>query len=162
MDKKNNNNETGLFKSVLLAYGILTLHIILVAVVGLVIIFFQGIAKYWIWIFIGIIATIIGCTYFIYRRIKSQGKSIGDILKSPAFSGKSVEVSVLGGLASLKIGEPKISRKQLAIHPDSQILQLEDPDTTKVREVLELARLLEKNLITPEEYNQAKQKLFKN
>jgi hypothetical protein len=161
MDKKNSKNEVGLFKSVMLAYGILTLHIILVAMVGLVVVFFQGIAKYWIWIFIGIIATIIGCTYYIYRRVKSQGKTLGDILKSPAFSGKSVEVSVLGGLASLKIGEPKNSRKQLAIHPDSLVPQLEDPDTTKVREVLELARLLEKNLITPEEYHQAKQKLLK-
>jgi hypothetical protein len=159
MDKKNKTNEPGLFKSILLAHGILALHVILVAVVGLVIIFFQGIAKYWIWIFIGIMATVIGCSYFIYRHIKSQGRTLGELLNSPTFKGKSVEVSVLGGLASLKIGEPNHPRP-LAIQSEHQVAQLEDPDTKKVREIVELARLLEKKLITPEEYNQAKQKLL--
>ena len=145
-----------------MAYGILTLHILLVAMIGVVIIFFQGIVKYWIWIFMGIIATIIGCTYYIYRRIKSHGKTLGDILKSPAFRGKSVEVSILGGLASLKIGEPKNLPKRLEMHSDQHVPQLEGPDTSKVGEIVELARLLEKNLITPEEYHQAKQKLLKD
>ena len=159
-NNRNSKNDTGIFKSLMLAYGILTLHIVLVALVGVAVIFFQGIAKYWIWIFIGIIITIIGCTYYLYRRIKSQGKTLRDILRSPAFKGKSVEVSVMGGLASLKIEEPKETTKKLITNADPYVPQLEDPDTANVREVLELAKLLEKNLITQEEYNKAKQKLL--
>jgi hypothetical protein len=39
--------------------------------------------------------------------------------------------------------------------------QLEDPGTIRIRELTELARMLEKNLITREEYNRAKQTLLK-
>ena len=43
----------------------------------------------------------------------------------------------------------------------SPTLQLEDRGTQQVRELAELARLLEKNLVTLEEYNQVKARIFK-
>jgi hypothetical protein len=39
-------------------------------------------------------------------------------------------------------------------------MQLEDPETVRIRELAELARLLENDLITREEFNEAKQRLF--
>ena len=42
----------------------------------------------------------------------------------------------------------------------SPVIQLEDPTTVKIRELSSLARMLEDNLITPEEYRQFKEKLL--
>ena len=42
------------------------------------------------------------------------------------------------------------------------VRQLEDPDAIRTRELTELARLFEKELITLDEYNIAKQRLLKS
>ena len=39
-------------------------------------------------------------------------------------------------------------------------MQLEDPETIRIRELAELARLLENDLITRDEFDKAKQRLF--
>jgi hypothetical protein len=79
------------------------------------------------------------------------------MMNSPVFSGREVEVSFLGGLASLKVGKPE---RPLLEHRGDVIGQLEDPDTVRFKELNELVRLLENNLITMEEYNQAKKRIF--
>ena len=45
--------ESPYFKSVLVAYFILVLHVILVAGLVVMVIFFRGIINYMIWIFLG-------------------------------------------------------------------------------------------------------------
>ena len=150
-----------LSKGVFLAAFILILHIVLIAGLGLVVLFFRGFISYMIWIFLAGSAVIVVSAVLFYRRLKAEGKSLKDVINSPAFKGRSVEVSVMGGLASIKVGAPG--------HPpalESQVvepmLQLEDPDIVRTRELTELGRLLEKELITIEEFNLAKHRLFKN
>ena len=50
-------NETkqndGVFKSVLMAYSVLVLHVLLIAGLGLLVLFFRGVIQYMIWIFLG-------------------------------------------------------------------------------------------------------------
>ena len=54
------------------------------------------------------------------------------------------------------------SRSAPTAHPPRhKRLQLEDPETARIRELTELARLFEKNLITSEEYNKAKNQILK-
>lgn len=149
------------FKGVMLAYFILVLHVLLLAGVGLMVIFFRGIINYMLWIFIGGAVIIIATVYYIYRRMKEEGKTLKETLSSPMFSGRPVEVSILGGLASFKMGRPG-NMPALGNDQSKQFLQLEDSNSMRIRELTELANLLENNLITRDEYNIAKHQIFKS
>ncbi len=93
--------------------------------------------------------------------MKAQGKTLGEMLRSPVFRGREVEVSFLGGLASVKVGQSKTPPLLDAdvVNPSNQ---LEDPETVRIRELSELARLLENDLVTLDEFNEAKKMLLKS
>ena len=153
--------DDGTVRGVLLAYLVLILHLVLIALLGILVLFFRGIVNYMLWIFIGGSVLIGISAWLIYRRIKREGKSLGEMLRTSDFRGRSVEISLLGGFASMKIGDsgaPPLlaTRTALPTH------QLEDGTTQRVRELSELARLFEKELITLEEYESAKQLLLRH
>lgn len=143
-----------------MAYFILVLHVVLIAGLVLLVIFFRGIIDYMIWIFIGGSAGIIALSYHFYKRMKMEGKTLREMLSSPKYSGRTVEVSFLGGLASFKIGRSS-NAPALGSDASGQFKQLEDPDEVRTRELSELVRMLEKNLITLDEYNKFKEQIFK-
>ena len=159
--KKKQKNEEGLFKGIMAAYLIVVLHVLLIAGVGLLVIFFQGIINYMLWIFLGGSALIIACVYLFYRRIKKQGMTLHETLNSPMFHGRRVEISLLGGLASVKVGGGSGGAPALGNNSSTQHLQLEDPASARLRKLTELANLLEKNLVTLDEYNEFKQQILK-
>ncbi len=150
----------GLFKSVLLAYFILAVHVLLIAGLGVLVLFFRGVVNYMFWIFVAGTVLICVSAYYFYRRMKAEGKTLSEMLRNPVFGGRSVEISLLGGMASVKLGDPS---QNLSIEHDKKngAYQLESPETIRIREIKELADLLEKDLITLEEYNKAKQQIFK-
>ncbi|MCP4688909.1 MAG: hypothetical protein GY859_12725 [Desulfobacterales bacterium] len=160
---KKENTERSLFNGVLTAHFIIILHIILIGGVGLLVLFFAGIAKYMTWIFLGGLAALLGAGYYLYRRMKAQGKTLKEMMRSPMFRGREVEVSFLGGLASVKVGQGNGNGQPLL---DSDTAgpanQLEDPETVRIRELTELARLLENDLVTLDEFNKAKKLLFRD
>jgi len=159
MQLKDKNNREGVLKSVFTAYFILVFHIFLIAGLGILVLFFRGVVSYMLWIFLGGTGAIILMGYLMRKRMKKEGKSLNEMLSLPMFKGKSIEVSVLGGLASLKIDNSRNSKEI-----DTQILNtrslLEDPETVHIRELTTLVHMLDKNLITIDEYNKAKQKIF--
>jgi hypothetical protein len=159
---KNKEKESQYFKSVLMAYFILVLHVALVAGLVIMVIFFRGIVNYMVWIFLGGLIAIIASGYHFYKRMKMEGKTLRKILNTYRDSGRSVEVSFLGGLASLKIGGEDHRPPALNSSSTGHIKQLEDPDSIRIKEFSELVRLLENNLITLEEYNKFKEKIFKS
>lgn len=154
--------ESQHFKSVLMAYFILVLHVVLVVGLVLMVIFFRGIINYMIWVFLGGLIAIIVSGYHFYKRMKMEGKTLREILNSYRYSGRSVEVSFLGGLASLKIGGEHHNPPALNSNLSGHIKQLEDPESIRYKEFSELVRLLENNLITLEEYNKFKEEIFKS
>jgi hypothetical protein len=156
---KKEKEGPGLLRGVLLAYAVLALHVLLVACLGLLVIFFRGIVNYMFWIFTGGTTLILISAYLFYRRIKREGKNLKDILNSPPYRGRSMEVSLLGGIATIRMGNPD-QQTMIESGTGNPTQQLEDPDTVRVRELMELARLRESDLITLEEYNSAKKKLF--
>jgi hypothetical protein len=95
-----------------------------------------------------------------YRKLKRDGRSLGDALRSSTFQGRPVEISLLGGMASLKVGTPG-SAPAVESPTADPARQLEDPATVKIRELSELARLLENDLITQDEFELAKRQLLK-
>ncbi len=159
---KNKEKESQHFKSVLMAYFILVLHVVLVAGLVIMVIFFRGIINYMIWVFLGGLIAIIASGYHFYKRMKMEGKTLQEILNTYRHSGRSVEVSFLGGLASLKIGGEHYRPPSLNSNSSGHLKQLEDPDSIRIKEFSELVRLLENNLITLEEYNKFKEQIFKS
>jgi len=150
------------FKSVLMAYFILLLHVLLVAGLVLLVIFFRGIINYMIWIFIGGSIAILASGYHFYKRMKAEGKTLRDILSSPQLNGRIVEVNILGGLASFKIGRPDNVPLLESDSSRQHQQQLEDPNTIRTKELSELVRLLQNDLITLEEYNKVKRQILKS
>jgi hypothetical protein len=163
MHSKTNHNREGLFKSIGMATAILVMHVLLLAGVILLVIFFGGLVRYLLWIVLGGLLLIAFSGYWFYRRVRKEGRSLRDALRSPAFKGRSVEISFLGGMAAFRLGPPT-SRPLIGNAPGSwdETLQLEDPEAIRLRDIEALSRLLEKNLITPEEYAAAKRKFFGN
>jgi hypothetical protein len=149
-----------LFKGVMLAHMILGLHVVLICLIGLIVIFFGGIARYWAWIFLGGLGLTAAGAYVIYRRLKAQGRNLVRDLHGVAVpSGGTLEVSFLGGLASVKLGRPAAAASPELPAPSAPAL-LEDPETQRLRELTHLARLYEKELITREEFERAKSVLL--
>ena len=163
MLKKNkpaSNQKDGLFKSVMLAYLVLVLHVMLMLVLGLLVIFFRGVIQYILWIFLfGTVVVIVSGLYF-YRRMKAEGKTLKQTLSSQTFAGRPVEVSLLGGMASFRVGMPGPANG-LETRTVGPTHQLEDFKTSQLRDLTQLARLLEDDLITRDEYDEAKKNLFK-
>jgi hypothetical protein len=159
MSAKPKKESSGLFQGVFLAYTILLLHILVIAGVGILVLFFRGIVDYLIWAMLGFTGLLIFTGVFLYRRIKFHGQALKETLSSPEFNGRNIEVNILGGIASVKMGSHEASSSHSKLLPPPVQL-LEDPKTVRIRELNELAKLLEKNLITIEEYKMAKKDLF--
>jgi len=161
MALKKKEKEEGHLKSVLMAYFILVLHVVLIAGLVLLVIFFRGIINYMIWIFIGGTAAIVASAYHFYKRMKMEGKTLREMLNSHRYAGRTVEVNLLGGLASLKISGSN-DPAALDTTASGQFKQIEDPDVIHNREFSELVRLFENNLITLDEYNKFKEQILKS
>jgi hypothetical protein len=159
MFSKKNKASDGIFKSILFAHLILVLHLILFAALGLLVVFLGGMMQYLFWVLLGGMVLVGLSAFLFYRRLRKEGKSLGEALGSPAFKGRPVEVSFLGGVATLKLDAPK-GPKAVAADLQEPPLQLEDPEMARIREINALAQLLEKELITPDEFNNAKQRLL--
>lgn len=167
MAQHTSKEKAGLFKGVFMAYAVLLLHLLLVVVLGCVILFFRGFLHYMLWVFLGGSVVILASAWFFFRRLRQQGKTLGDTLNSPVFHGRDVEVSLLGGFASVKFGRQNHSGmidgntgNLISGNSVNPVKQLEDNETIRFRELNNLARLLENDLITPEEFKQAKQQIF--
>jgi hypothetical protein len=106
-------------------------------------------------------ALITGAAFVFYRRMKKDGGAvILNILSHPELRGKNIEVNLLGGLASFKIAGDSRAQKTIESLAIPISRQLEDPDSRRIRELAELVGMLEKNLITAEEYHQIKKRLL--
>jgi ABC-type multidrug transport system fused ATPase/permease subunit len=155
---KNSNNES-LFKSVMLAHLILALHLLLLGILVVLIFFFGWLVTHLFWIILGILLITGLVSYLVFRRLRREGRSLREALRSPMFEGRSVEIDLFGGMASFRLGPPS-GPKALEYGNKNQLLSLEDPELTRMREISELAELLEKKLITPEEFAAAKRKIL--
>ena len=159
LKKIKNNNGEGVIKSVFIAYFILVMHLSLIAGIGLLVLFFGGIITYMLWIFLGGSSIILGIGYLLYKRMKKEGRSLQDVLSLPEFSGRSVEVNLLGGLASIKVGKSE-GLPAISYNPENEPKRISGQANLYVQDLSELARLFEKNLISQEEFQKAKDQLL--
>ncbi|TYT75270.1 hypothetical protein [Desulfobotulus mexicanus] len=144
----------GIASSIFMAYGIVLLNVMLVAVIGLLVLFFRGIVHYMTWIFVAGIIAVFATGYYFLKRMQAEKRSLKEMLALPEFSGRNVEISLLGGFAALRMGEKKKN--------PNAMLQLESSEGIKVRELTELGRMYENELISREEYEIAKNEIFRH
>ena len=162
MTKKNSHQGENLFKAVMMTHVILFLHLLIIVGIVLMVIFFRGIAQHFWWVLLGAALLFLLSAFIIIRHIKSNGKRIlNDLENSSLYQDRGFEVSFLRGLVSLKMGRSD-GLKSIDNGSTTTKLQLEDPETVRIRDLTELARMYEKDLITAEEYDRAKNQIMKS
>jgi glucan phosphoethanolaminetransferase (alkaline phosphatase superfamily) len=155
-----NQKDTSITGGVFLAYSIIILHALIIALLFMLIIFFRGIVHYILWITLaGIGLTFLSGLYF-YRKVKKNSQKLKDILKDPAFAGRTLEIGFFGGAAVLKVN-PQTEQSAIALgyEPTKALPNLND-NGNKVNDLKELGNLLEQNLITRDEFDLLKEKLL--
>jgi len=154
------SSDSHLASSVLLAFSILLFHVLLLAAIGLLVIIFRGIVNYLVSILLGG-ALLAGAGLFVlYRYMQKEKSVVSKLLELPEFKNRKVEVNILGGLASFKIDPDDQARSAIDTEVTPLTHRLDDPDSLRVRELSELARLFEKGLISLEEYDRGKKDLL--
>ena len=144
-----------IFRGVLLAHVVLALHVVIIFGLGACLFFFGGIVRYlpWVLAFGGLI--IVGSVYLWWKHVKKRGRKLKDILKDPLFQGRTIEVSLLGGLANIRLGQ---GDEPVAL-PHERPRELPAPGADHAKKLADLARLLKDDLITIDEYLEAKKGL---
>ncbi len=154
-----NYNNSGLFKSIFTAYFIVLLHVVLIAGIGVTIILFKGLYQYLPWVMGGIALLVMVISVLLYQRIKNNSAQIKDILAMPQFQDRTVEIKLLGGIASFKI-TPETNQQALIDHSYSNTLMIENNINKTEQKILRLTTLFEKDIITKEEFEKAKQNII--
>ena len=152
--KPNNDQPKLIFSGVFTGYLILILHLLLIVVLTMTVVFLKSIYDIrWLLLPVGLILIAASAWYF-YRRIKSSNRKLMDMINDPALQGRSVEVSLLGGMATFKLGNDSEapSHPRLVDAHGNDIKQLERPQQNQVASLTELKTLLDAELITKEEF----------
>lgn len=155
-------DKDGLFKNIFVAYFILLLHVFLLAGIGLTVVLFKGIYHYLPWIMAGIGILVLSIVWFIYYRMRETSSSLSEVLGTPEFHDRAVEIRLLGGLASFEIkakAQPLLPG-HTSFSPYSNARLIESASDRAERKLLELNGLYEKDLITQEEFEKARQNII--
>ena len=155
---KKTKQGTGLFQGICMAYLILLLHVVLLAGLGCLVLFFRGFVQYMLWIFLGGATLITYSGYKVLKRMKQERQNFRDLLQLPMLNNKNFEIDFLGGIASLKFNSS--NNNIISIDKDNIVPQLEDSQAARIRKLSELASLYENNLITLDEYNLGKKQIL--
>ncbi len=155
MDIKSNvDKET--VSNVFVGAAILGLHLLLVLGLGVTVVLIKGIYDFrWLIMLTGI-ALIGGSGYFFYQKLKASNRTLREVINDPALRDHSLEISLLGGMASVKLEHKDAGVKLVEENRTEMPQQLEAPRTSQVQELEKLASLLENELITREEFQQLK------
>jgi hypothetical protein len=158
-EMKKENEFPGLFRGIMLGHLILLLHVLLLGGVGILVIFFHGLLTYLPLILISGLVLASAGAYCLFRWMKARGRRLQDIMNSPALSGKSVEISLLGGFASIKLNSSGNDRTLPAIESDERAPLMVDKQQARIIELPELGRGIDPT--GPVVHKRANRKLFK-
>lgn len=155
-------DKDGTLKGIFIAYLILILHVVLLAIAGVVVLLFKGFIYYLPWIIAGCFIFFILLCYLFYVRMRYAKKSLNNVMGLPAFQGRPVEIKLFGGAISITSGQATTQKHiaDLNISQQSETLLLENNENHQIKQLTQLAQMLEKDLITRDEYNRAKKTLL--
>ena len=92
--------------------------------------------------------------------MKKNSAEIKDILSMPQFKDRTVEIKLLGGIASFKITPEINQHKLIGNNHDPNTLMIENDIYKTEQKILKLTALFKKDLITQEEFDKAKQDII--
>jgi len=100
--------------------------------------------------------------WLFYRRMRKSSSQIKDILSNARMQDRNIEVSLLGGLAAFKINAKDNNTDLLPDSPGNRgNLRLIETEADRAeRRMLQLDDLYEKDLITKEEFEKARQTII--
>ncbi len=156
----NNEQNKSFFSGVALGYLVLVLHILLMVGLGATVVLIKGIYDFRWLIFIAGIVLLGGSAYYFYRYFQEHKQRIKDMMADPAFSDRTLEISLMGGMATVKLGHRDDGLKLIQADDGAEIKQLEAPKSTQLKELAELNRMLEDGLITREEFLKLKKDII--
>ncbi|MDY0189338.1 MAG: hypothetical protein RBR22_01275 [Desulfuromonas sp.] len=156
---ENATNETGIAKNIFVGYFVLILHILLLVLLGLFIVFFRGMVTYMPWILGGGLILLLLSGWWFYRRVKRGQANLRETINSTVPQNRAVEISLLGGMASMRLGSVGGREEN---YVSQQPLQLEDAETSRLRSLDKLMEMYNKELITKEEFALLKQDVLNN
>jgi hypothetical protein len=155
-------DKDGVFKNIFVAYFILLLHVFLLAGIGLSVVLFKGVYHYLPWIMAGIAILVLAIAWIIYARMRATSSSLSEVLGTPEFQDRAVEIRLLGGLATFEIKakeQPLLPNNTgLSTYSDAQLI--ESADDRAERKLLELNALYAKHLITEKEFEKARRSII--
>lgn len=156
--KIENEENKSFFSGVMLGSIVLGLHLVLVISLGVAVVLIKGIYDLrWLIFIIGM--AVIGFSgYIFYRKFKENNRRIKDLMTDPALANRTLEISLLGGMATVKLGH-KDENLQL-IAADEAPKQLEAPQSVQMKELSELSKMLDEELITREEFLKLKKDII--
>ena len=153
--KLNNEQNKGFFNGVFLGYLVLLLHILLILGLAAAVVLIKGIYDFRWFILIGGVILVGGSGYLIYRRLKENHRKISDLMNDPTLRDRTLEISLFGGMAAVKLGHRDNQPKLIDVN---EVRQLEAP-SSPVKQLSQLANMLEDDLITREEFNRLKKEI---
>lgn len=163
--KAKKKDKEGIFKSLFAAYFVILLHVFLLAGTGITVVLFRGVYHYLPWIMGGLAVLIVALFWIFYLKMKQSSRDMKDILSFPEFRGRTVEVKLLGGMATFTVkgGErydamPLIG--QDGYQGNGGPLRLAAPEEGIEQRLAELAKLYEEQLITKDEFDTAKKRIL--
>jgi predicted nucleic acid-binding Zn ribbon protein len=106
------------------------------------------------------------CVWLVIRQMRKNSQQIQDIMSNEQLKNRNVEVSFMGGLASFKINSKEQDTGRLLASPEpdnhsSEDIRLIETDADRAeRKMNQLNALYEKDLITKEEFDKARQSII--
>ncbi|SEA57479.1 hypothetical protein SAMN05660420_02527 [Desulfuromusa kysingii] len=155
-----NEQNKGVFNGVILGYLVLVLHVLLIVGLGITVVVIKGIYDFrWLITLLGI--GLIGASgYYFYHYFKAHRQKLNDLMSNPAFSDRTLEISLMGGMATMKLGHKDDNLQLIETTNSPEIKQLEAADSTQIQELTKLNQMLNDELITREEFLRLKQQII--
>lgn len=148
------SGEDGIAKNIFIGYFVLILHVLLLVLLGVFIVFFRGLIVYMPWIVGGGLCLLAVSGLLFYRKMKKSQSSLVETLNSGVPKDRPIEISFLGGLASVRLGTTRSGSDGYAAEAP---LQLEDSETSRLRSLDRLVKMYNNDLISKEEFALLKQ-----
>ena len=133
--KINDEQNKSFFSGVILGYLVLILHILLMVGLGFAVVLIKGIYDFRWLILLGGIVLVVGSAVYFYRYFQQHKQKISDLMSDPAFNDRTVEISLMGGMATLKLGHRDDDNLRLIQADDAtQVKQLAAPQSAQLKE----------------------------
>ncbi len=158
--KLNDEQNKSIFSGVMLSYLVLLLHVLLMVALGITVVVIKGIYDFrWLILIAGI--ALIGISgYYFYHYFKVHKQKLSDLMSNPAFNDRTLEISLMGGMATMRLGHKDDNLKLIQAEEGTEIKQLESPESSQIKELSKLRQMLDDELITREEFLRLKQKII--